>query len=294
MRETTHSPARAAFRQRRRSSSPGLPGYACNIAPGAADTGPVVSFRHMVKPMNSDIPPHVLAIDDDPAMRELMTEYLGENDLRVTAVATGEEMTRALAEHAIDVIVLDLRLAGEDGMELARKLRAESAIPIIMVTGRKDEADRVMGLELGADDYITKPFSPRELLARVRAVLRRYKVVEELLPARDEKRRAYRFGGWELNLRTRRLTSPTGERVELSNGEFSLLQAFCAAPRRILSRDQLLELSRLNRAEVYDRSIDVQILRLRRKIEPDPSRPDYIKTERGAGYMFDVSVEVLR
>ena len=268
--------------------------YACNIAPRAAHTHPVVSFPNAVNPMNSEVTPHVLAIDDDPAMRELIAEYLGENDLRVTAVATGEEMTRALAEHAIDVIVLDLRLAGEDGMELARKVRAESAIPIIMVTGRKDEADRVMGLELGADDYITKPFSPRELLARVRAVLRRYKAVEELLPARDEKRRAYRFGGWELNLRTRRLTSPTGERVELSNGEFSLLQAFCAAPRRVLSREQLLELSRLNRAEVYDRSIDVQILRLRRKIEPDPSRPDYIKTERGAGYMFDVSVEVLR
>ena len=244
--------------------------------------------------MTTDITPHVLALDDDPAMRDLIAEYLGENDLRVTTVATGQEMTRVLAEHAIDVIVLDLRLSGEDGMELARKVRAESAVPIIMVTGRKDEADRVMGLELGADDYITKPFSPRELLARVRAVLRRYKMVEELVPARDEKRRAYRFGGWELNLRTRRLMSPKGERIELTNGEFSLLQAFCAAPRRILSRDQLLELSRLNRAEVYDRSIDVQILRLRRKIEPNPSHPEYIRTERGAGYMFDVPVEVLR
>jgi len=237
---------------------------------------------------------HVLAIDDDPAMRQLIAEYLGDNDLRVTAVATGEEMTRALTEHAIDVIVLDLRLAGEDGVDLARKVRAESTIPIIMVTGRTEEADRVMGLELGADDYITKPFSPRELLARVRAVLRRYKVVQEILPARDEKRRAYRFAGWELNLRTRRLVSPQGQRVDITNGEFSLLQAFCAAPRRILSRDQLLELSRLNRAEVYDRSIDVQILRLRRKIESNPSHPEYIKTERGAGYMFDVPVDVLR
>jgi len=244
--------------------------------------------------MSSDISPHVLVIDDDPAIRELIAEYLGENELRVTGVATGDEMMRALAEHAIDVIVLDLRLAGEDGMDLARKLRVDSTIPIIMVTGRKEEADRVMGLELGADDYITKPFSPRELLARVRAVLRRYKVVQELLPARDEKRRAYRFAGWEFNLRTRRLTSPQGERIELTNGEFSLLQAFCASPRRILSRDQLLELSRLNRAEVYDRSIDVQILRLRRKIETNPSTPQYIKTERGAGYLFDVPVEVLR
>jgi len=244
--------------------------------------------------MATVITPHVLAIDDDPAMRELIADYLSEHDLRVTAVATGEEMSRVLAEQAIDVIVLDLKLSGEDGMELAKKVRASSTIPIIMVTGRKDEADRVMGLELGADDYITKPFSPRELVARVRAVLRRYKIVEELVPARDEKRRAYRFGGWEFNLRTRRLTSPGGERIELTNGEFSLLQAFCAAPRRILSRDQLLELSRLNRAEVYDRSIDVQILRLRRKIEPNPADPEYIKTERGAGYMFDVAVDVVR
>ena len=244
--------------------------------------------------MDTDIAPHVLAIDDDPAMRKLIAEYLAENDVRVTTVATGEEMLRVLSEDAIDAIVLDLRLAGEDGMDLARKVRAESTIPIIMVTGRKEEADRVMGLELGADDYITKPFSPRELLARVRAVLRRYKVLQDVLPARDEKRRAYRFGGWELNLRTRRLMSPQGERIELTNGEFSLLQAFCAAPQRILSRDQLLELSRLNRAEVYDRSIDVQILRLRRKIEPNPSDPHYIKTERGAGYMLDVAVDVLR
>jgi two-component system, OmpR family, response regulator len=234
--------------------------------------------------MDSDTSPHVLAIDDDPVMRELIADYLGENDLRVTTVATGDDMARALSEHAIDVIVLDLGLAGEDGMELARKVRAESTIPIIMVTGRKEEADRVMGLELGADDYVTKPFSPRELLARV----------QELLPARDEKRRAYRFGGWELNRRTRRLTSPTGERVKLTNGEFSLLQAFCAAPRRILARDQLIELSRLDTAEIYDRSIDVQVRRLRRKIEPNPSRPDYIKTERGAGYIFDVPVEVVR
>ena len=244
--------------------------------------------------VNSDIHPHVLAIDDDPAMREFMADYLGENDLRVTAIATGDEMAHALLKHSIDIIVLDLCLAGEDGMELARKVRAESTIPIIMVTGRKDEADRVIGLELGADDYITKPFSPRELLARVRAVLRRYKIVEELLPARDEKRRAYGFGGWKLNLRTRRLSSPTGDCVELTNGEFSLLQAFCAAPLRILSREKLLELSRLDPAEIFDRSIDVQILRLRRKIEPNPLRPEYIKTKRGAGYIFNVPVRALR
>src|SRR5258707_4678366 len=239
------------------------------------------------------LPPHVLAIDDDPAMRELIADYLGENELRVTAVATGAEMEKLLAEQAIDVVILDLRLAGEDGMQLARKLRETSEIPIIIVSGRKDEADRVMGLELGADDYITKPFGPRELLARVRAVLRRYKTASEVLPARNEKRRAYRFAGWELNLRTRRLTGLAGKRVELTNGEFSPLEAVLAAPQRVLTREQLLDLSRLHNAEVYDRSIDVQILRLRRKIETNASAPEYIKTERGVGYFFDASVEVL-
>jgi two-component system OmpR family response regulator len=237
--------------------------------------------------------PHVLAIDDDADMRNLIADYLGENDLRVTAVATGAEMQKVLDEHAVDVVVLDLRLAGEDGMQLAKKLREASEIPIIIVSGRNDEADRVMGLELAADDYITKPFSPRELLARVRAVLRRYQTAAEVLPARNEKRRAYRFAGWELNLRTRRLTGVGGQRVELTNGEFSLLEAFCAAPQRVLTREQLLDLSRLHNAEVYDRSIDVQILRLRRKIEANPSRPEYIKTERGVGYVFDTPVDVL-
>ncbi len=240
------------------------------------------------------LPPHVLAIDDDADMRRLIADYLRENELRVTTVATGADMQKVLAEQAIDVIVLDLRLAGEDGMQHAKRLRETSDIPIIIVSGRKDEADRVMGLELGADDYITKPFSQREFLARVRAVLRRYKTSSEVLPARDEKRRAYRFAGWELNLRTRKLTEPGGRRVELSNGEFNLLEAFCAAPQRVLSREQLLDLSRLHNAEVYDRSVDVQILRLRRKIEPDPSQPAYIKTERGSGYVFDAPVEVLR
>jgi len=242
--------------------------------------------------MNATVAPHILAIDDDPAMRKLIAEYLGENDLRVTTAATGSDMMSALEENAIDAVVLDLRLGGEDGMQLARSLRDRSAIPIIMLTGKKDEADRVMGLELGADDYITKPFSPRELLARVRAVLRRYRTTSDV-PSRDDKRRAYRFEGWELNLRTRRLLGPDGRRIDLTNGEFSLLQAFCAAPQRVLSRDQLLDLSRLHSAEVYDRSIDVQILRLRRKIEPDPAKPRYIVTERGIGYQFDAAVEVL-
>jgi two-component system OmpR family response regulator len=252
-----------------------------------------VLFCAVQQTMNATVAPHILAIDDDPAMRKLIADYLGENDLRVTTVATGSDMMSALQENAIDAVVLDLRLAGEDGMQLARKLREQSMIPIIMLTGKKDEADRVMGLELGADDYITKPFSPRELLARVRAVLRRYRTVSQMLPLRDGKRRAYRFEGWELNLRTRRLIAPDGQRIELTNGEFSLLQAFCAAPQRVLSRDQLLDLSRLHSAEVYDRSIDVQILRLRRKLEADPAKPRYIVTERGIGYLFDAAVEVL-
>ena len=237
--------------------------------------------------------PHILAIDDDPAIRSLVGDYLRSNDLRVTTVATGAEMAQAFAEHAIDLVVVDLRLGAEDGMELARKLREDSATPIIIVSGRHDEADRVMGLELGADDYVMKPFSPRELLARIRAVLRRYQTARAVLPPAGDKRRAYRFGGWELNLGTRRLSSPDGRRVELTNGLFNLLQAFCAAPQRLLTREQLLDLSRLNGAEVFDRSIDVQILRLRRKIEPNPIQPQYITTERGAGYMFSVPVEVL-
>jgi DNA-binding response OmpR family regulator len=236
---------------------------------------------------------HILAIDDDPAMRELVADYLRENDLRVTAVATGAEMAQALDQHAIDLVVLDLRLAAEDGMELARRLREDGATPIIIVSGKQDEADRVMGLELGADDYVMKPFSPRELLARIRAVLRRYQTAREVLPPHGDRRRAYRFGGWELNLGSRRLTSPEGRRVELTNGLFNLLQAFCAAPQRVLSREQLLDLSRLHGAEVYDRSIDVQILRLRRRIERNPVQPQYITTERGVGYVFSVSVEAL-
>src|SRR5712691_7087862 len=243
--------------------------------------------------MTSAVQLHILAVDDDPAMRKLVADYLRENGLQVTAVATGAEMAQAFAAHAIDLVMLDLRLVGEDGMQLARALRAESAVPIIIVTGKQDEADRVMGLELGADDYVTKPFSPRELLARIRAVLRRYQTARAVLPPRGEKRRAYRFAGWELNLGSRRLTSPEGRRVELTNGELNLLQAFCAAPRQVLTREQLLDLSRWNCAEVYDRAIDVQILRLRRKIELNPAQPQYIKTERGAGYVFSVPVDAL-
>lgn len=237
-------------------------------------------------------PSHVLVVDDDAAICALVTDYLSQNDFRVTAAATGKQMMAVLASEAIDLVVLDLRLQGEDGLHLAQRLREGSKIPIIIVTGRLDEADRVMGLELGADDYVTKPFSPRELLARIRAVIRRYRAVEPL-PGRDEGLRAYRFAGWELNVRLHRMTSPKGERIPLTNGEFSLLSAFLAAPERVLTRDQLLDLSRLHSTEVYDRSIDVQILRLRRKIEDSPNQPTLIRTERGAGYYLNTTVETL-
>jgi two-component system OmpR family response regulator len=238
-------------------------------------------------------PAHVLAVDDDAAVCALVTKYLSQNDFRVTAVSTGKEMMEVLANEAIDLVVLDLKLRGEDGLHLARRLRDTSKIPIIMVTGRLEEADRVMGLELGADDYVTKPFSPRELLARIRAVMRRYQVVEPL-PGRDEGLRAYRFAGRELNVRLHRLTSPDGAHLPLTNGEFSLPAAFLSAPQRVLSRDQLLDLSRLHSTEVGGRSIDVQILRLRRKIEVDPTTPQLIRTERGVGYVFNAPVTAVR
>jgi two-component system, OmpR family, response regulator len=242
--------------------------------------------------MNPSTAPHILVIDDDPSIRDLIRDYLGANEMRVSAGASGRDLFDTLDREAVDLVLLDLKLPGEDGMLLARQLRERATLPIVLLTGRSEEADRVMGLELGADDYVTKPFSPRELLARVRAVLRRYQV-QATLPERDHTRRAFRFAGWELNLRTRRLVSPQGATVELSNGEFSLLGALCSAPQRVLSRDQLLSMSRLHEAEVYDRTIDVQILRLRRKIEPDPSHPVLIVTERGAGYRFACEVETL-
>ena len=242
--------------------------------------------------MSETIQPHILVVDDDPQIREMLEEYLTTNGLRVTIAANGRQMSSTLADEAIDLVVLDLRLGGEDGMAIARSLRDQSAIPIVMLTGVKDEADRVMGLELGADDYLTKPFSPRELLARIRTVLRRTKSAA-LQQARQREVRAYRFADFELNLRTRRLKRRDGRPIDLTNREFNLLAALAAAPQRILTRDQLLEASRVYDNEVYDRAIDVQVLRLRRKIEADPSQPQFILTERGVGYTFNCPVEVL-
>jgi two-component system OmpR family response regulator len=236
---------------------------------------------------------HILAIDDDPSVRKMIEDYLGDNELRVTTLASGREMAQLMERETIDLVVLDWRMPGEDGMQIARRLRADSHVPIIMLTGRKDEADRVMGLELGADDYLSKPFSPRELLARIRALLRRARAQQTVADGL-QKVRAYRFAGFELNVRLRRLAAPGGANVALTNSEFNLLAAFLASPQRVLSRDQLLGLSRLHNDEVYDRSVDVQIGRLRRKIQPRKDSAELIRTERGAGYVFTAPVEIVR
>ena len=235
--------------------------------------------------------PHVLVVDDDIAVRQLVSEYLAQNDFRVSEAASGAELMGAFRAQVVDLVLLDLRLHGEDGMQLLRQLRAESQLPVIILTGRAEEADRVMGLELGADDYLTKPFSPRELLARIRPVLRRTHAGQEIHGA--PVCRAYRLPGWELNLRTRKLSARDGREVALSNGEFNLLAALLATANRVVTRDQLIEMSRRYDNEVYDRAIDVQILRLRRKIESNPAQPQIIVTERGAGYRVGVPVEAV-
>jgi two-component system, OmpR family, response regulator len=235
----------------------------------------------------------VLVVDHDMNLCRQLSDYLGKNDFQVTAVNTGKQMLELIRCDGIDLLLLEPGLPGEDGLNLTKAIRDSSSMPLVVLSERHEEADRVMGLELGADDYVTKPFSPRELLARIRAVLRRSRV-NASADARDNRIRAYRFAGWELNVRLFRLTSPEGTPVELSRGEFNLLRAFLSAPQRILTRDQLLELTRLHIAEVYDRSIDVQIGRLRRKIEADSAQPRFIRTERGAGYYFDAAVSVVR
>ena len=241
--------------------------------------------------MSSVPQPHVLIVDDDETVRQLVDEYLAQNDFRVSGASGGAELLGALAAQVIDLVLLDLRLRGEDGMQLLRQVRAHSQIPVIILTARTEEADRVMGLELGADDYLTKPFSPRELLARIRTVLRRAHAGQEGHGA--PVCRAYRFPGWELNLRTRRLTGEDGGEVALSNGEFNLLAALLATANRVVTRDQLIEMSRRYDNEVYDRAVDVQILRLRRKLERNPAEPRIIITERGAGYRIAVPVEAV-
>ena len=240
--------------------------------------------------MSGDV--HVLVVDDDADVRQMIVDYLGDNDIRTTALPDGRDVNRIMAEEVIDLLILDLKLPGEDGLQIVRRLRDDSNLPIIMLSGRRDEADRVMGLELGADDYLTKPFSPRELLARIRALLRRARAQQTVADGLARVR-AYRFAGWVLNVRLRRLTTPIGEAVALTNNEFNLLAAFLAAPQRVLTREQLLDMSRLHNDEVYDRAIDVQVGRLRRKLEAEDGM-SFIRTERGAGYAFTAEVEAVR
>jgi two-component system OmpR family response regulator len=236
---------------------------------------------------------HVLVVDEDVDTCNQLSDYLGKNNFRVTTVDSAKEMFELIAHEAVDLLLLEPSLGGEEGFRLTRTVRESCSMPIVVLSARDEEADLVMGLELGADDYVTKPFSPRELLARIRAVLRRSKVDVPTV-ARADTLRSYRFAGWELSVRPTRLKSPEGNQIEISRGEFGLLRAFLSSPQRILTRDELLEMTRLNSRDVYDRSIDVQILRLRRKLEPDPARPRLFRTERGAGYYFDAPVSLVR
>jgi two-component system OmpR family response regulator len=231
---------------------------------------------------------HILVVDDDPEIRKLLRDYLRDNGYRASAVADGPHMWQAFETGHFDLIVLDVMLPGDDGFTLCRNLRARSPIPIIMLTARGEETDRVVGLEMGADDYLSKPFGPRELLARIKAVLRR---VNE--PARSPRRdaRRYEFEGWALEPEARHLRAPDGVVVPLSGAEFRLLLALVERPGRVLSRDQLLDLSRGREAVAFDRSIDVLISRLRDRLRDDGKNPAIIKTVRGEGYVFTAKIE---
>jgi two-component system, OmpR family, response regulator len=232
----------------------------------------------------------VLVVDDDPALQTMISDYFVDNNIRTLLASGRKEMLRQLGAHEVDVVILDLRLGLDDGLDVLRELRSSSDVPVIVITGhRRDEIDRVVGLELGADDYVTKPFNLRELLARVRAIIRRLDRTRAS-PSRDQERGGYRFSGWRLTLLARKLTDPNGADITLTKGEYALLVAFLDAPQRPLSREHLLQATRVHE-DVFDRSIDVQILRLRRKLEHDPSTPQIIQTERGVGYVFAQQVE---
>jgi two-component system, OmpR family, response regulator len=232
----------------------------------------------------------ILLVEDDPVMQHMVTNYLEQHDMRVVATSKPQEVARRFAENNLNLVVLDLRLGQEDGLDLLREIRSRSDIPVIITTGhRNDEIDRVVGLELGADDYVAKPFSLRELLARIRAVLRRQEAGRLATP-RDPEHGRSRFGDWQLDRRTRRLTRLDGVPVVLTKSEYALLVAFLDAPQRPLTREHLLQATRVHE-DVFDRSIDVQVLRLRRKLETDSSAPGVILTERGVGYVFALPVE---
>lgn len=250
--------------------------------------------------------PAILVVDDDDALRTLLIDYLAGHGLSAIGVSTATEALQAVANNTYSLVLLDLSLPDGDGTDLARRWRAEYPMSIICLTGRHEEADRVMGLELGADDYITKPFSLREVLARIRAVTRRAsntaalpvpvavlaKSTVQVPVTRGKHPRAYHFAKWSLNLNTRKLLTPDGKPVSLTNAEFNMLTVFLATPGRIISREQLLTRTRAF-DDIYDRAIDVQILRLRRKLEADTKNPTLLCTERGVGYFLNAEVEAL-
>jgi two-component system OmpR family response regulator len=232
---------------------------------------------------------HLLVVDDDAEIRQLLATYLQDHGYRVTAVADGRGMRAALAASQPDLIILDVMLPGEDGVSLCRAVRARSEVPVIMLTARGDETDRIVGLEIGADDYVPKPFSPRELLARVKSVLRRAKALPPNL--RQQEGRWFRFAGWQLDAVTRNLTAPDGVVVPLSATEFKLLRTLLDHPGRVLTRDQLIELMLSRDAGPFDRALDVQISRLRQRLREDAREPAIIKTVRGQGYVLAAAVE---
>lgn len=232
---------------------------------------------------------HILIVDDDREIRQLVADYLKRNGYRVSLAADGRQMREVLAGSGIDLIVLDLMLPGEDGLNLCRDLRARSDLPVLMLTARTEPIDRVLGLEMGADDYLAKPFEPRELLARIRNILRRTRA----LPGRStgDPPRCWRFAGWTLDSRTRQLTSPRDVVVALSGAEYRLLQVFLTHPNRVLTRDQLMDLARGREADPYDRSIDLRVSRLRQKLGDNARAPTLIKTLRNEGYVLAATVE---
>jgi two-component system OmpR family response regulator len=232
--------------------------------------------------------PHILIVDDDAEIRDLLSRFLSKHDFRVTTAKDGREMRQALDDWSFDLVVLDLMMPGEDGLSLCRSVRSSSSIPIIMLTAMGEDVDRIIGLEVGADDYMAKPFNPRELAARIKAVLRRSNGVATPEGA-DTRANRLAFSDFQLDPATRSLTR-NGSDIALTAGEYDLLIAFVDHPRRVLNRDQLLDMARGRAAVPFDRSIDVQVGRLRRKIEDDPKNPSLIKTVRGGGYMFTPEV----
>jgi len=236
----------------------------------------------------SKVAPHLLIVDDDKELCSLLSKFLSRHGYRVSVAHNGSEMASILEASRVNLVILDLMLPGEDGLVLCRRLRTTSTLPIIMLTAISDETDRIIGLEMGADDYLAKVPNPRELLARVRAVLRRAGPPEARASA--DQKRILEFAGWRLDVTHRQLFSAKNALVPLRAGEFDLLLALAERPQRVLSRDQLLDLSRGRSANIFDRSIDVQISRLRRKIEPDPKEPTLIKTVRSGGYILAANV----